>query len=96
MAAPDSAKAEQILQSNDNFETKTCNVWRTEDISIFPGTKEELDLYRGFDERLSDVDRMTKSLYCPGSSLIVPYTGESEDYNQTPADVVLEIDDQGD
>jgi len=47
LCAPLASHAEQVIQTNNDFETVTCNMWRATDYShLYPAAKEtELDLF---------------------------------------------------
>lgn len=90
------APAETTYLSTGEFQTKTCNVWRSEDQEIYPAN--QLDLYDGtsFGDRYDFTNRHMNSLFCPAANLISNQTGSEDSLMKAATgDVVLEQDLEG-
>ena len=51
--APNAFKADSVYLSTDEYDTKACNIWRTTDITTYPGST-AVEHYTGsFSDRVS-------------------------------------------
>jgi len=106
-----SNKAESIIIKNEDYETKTVNVWRSSDSEQVYDIKESDNLpapagtnfYESGEYSISDkidyLNKYTQSLYCPNANLITPYDegaeNDEEHHGFEDADVTLEMDKVG-
>lgn len=56
-----------------DFKTKSCNVWKTDDLSLFPQEVSSCtDSENVYQEKYSHMEQHTQSMYAPSINLVTP------------------------
>jgi len=74
------AQADSIYQETEDFITKTDNIYRRDDLSIYPepsATDEKTNKLVSLKDKYDYADRTTQSMYCPTANLVSPISQPS-------------------